>query len=211
MNLSLKRFYVTPLCTPSRASLMTGKYHHRIGMQHHVIWHDSPFGLGLEHKIMPQYFKDAGYSTHLVGKWHLGHFQPKYWPQRRGFDSFFGYIGAYIDYFDHSVEMLHRNYSRGHDLRRNFEDVKDYEGEYGTDILTKEAVKVIDNHNKENPLFLVVTQLAIHSGDEKSDKHLQPKQEYLKKFSYIKNEERRKLAAMLHSLVFFLFLLKYLV
>lgn len=163
-------------------------------MQHHVIWHDSPFGLGLEHKLMPQYFKDAGYSTHLVGKWHLGHYQPKYWPQRRGFDTFFGYLGAYIDYFDHSVSMLQRNYSRGHDLRRDFEDVREYDGQYATDVFTKEAIKIIENHDNKKPLFLLVSHLAIHSADERAHKHLQPKEEDLKKFSYIKNEKRRKLA-----------------
>lgn len=171
---------------------MTGKYHHHVGMQHHVIFHDSPFGLGLDQKLMPQYFKEAGYKTHLVGKWHLGHYQPQYWPNSRGFDSFFGYIGTYIDYFDHTVEMLYRNYSRGHDLRRNFEDVREYAGQYATDVLTKEAVKVIKNHDKESPLLLVVTPLAIHSADEANP--LQPKVEDMKKFPYIESEDRRKLA-----------------
>lgn len=173
---------------------MTGKYPHHLGMQHMVVFHDSPFGLGLEEKIMPQYFKEAGYKTHLVGKWHLGFYQPQYWPQRRGFDSFFGCLGTYVDYFKHDLQMIHRNHSRGHDLRRNFDVADDYDGVYITDVLTKEAVKVINEHNKEEPLLLVMTHVAIHSADELEP--LQAKREDMEKFLYIENDERRKLAGI---------------
>ena len=55
---------------------------------------------------MPQYFQEAGYQTHMIGKWHLGFHRREYTPYHRGFDSFYGYWGPYIDYYDHSLIML---------------------------------------------------------------------------------------------------------
>lgn len=63
----LKNYYVPAMCTPSRSSLMTGKYPTSVGMHHYVIDSDEPWGLPLEEKIMPQYFQDAGYSTSMFG------------------------------------------------------------------------------------------------------------------------------------------------
>lgn len=133
-------------------------------MQHSVIFNDEPFGLGLDQKLMSEYFKEAGYATHLVGKWHLGFYQKQYWPQSRGFDSFFGYLGPWIDYFDYTLHLSYKNYSRGYDMRRNFDVDKTYDKEYATDIFTSEAIKVIENHDKSKPLFLLLAELAVHAG-----------------------------------------------
>lgn len=206
----LNKFYTPPLCTPSRSAMMTGKYPHRLGMQELVIVSDEPWGLPLSEKIMPQYFKEAGYKTHLVGKvrgllikilnklclilcqWHLGFFQQQYTPTRRGFDSFFGYLGPYIDYFSYTLEMFNRNYSRGYDMRRNLEVAGNLGQQYVTNLFTDEAVNVIRNHDKRTPLFLMVNHLAPHAGNE--DIPMQAIPDDVELFSYISDIKRRKLA-----------------
>lgn len=143
-------------------------------------------------KVMPQYFKDAGYKTALVGKWHLGFYQKQFTPTMRGFDSFFGYLGPYIGYYDYTLNMFDRNYSRGYDMRRNISVANETSKVYVTDLFTREAVKVITDHDKMKPLFLVVNHLAPHAGNE--DKPMEAPEEEIQKFSYIANEKRRTLA-----------------
>lgn len=108
MGIQLNQMYVAPLCTPSRAALLTGKYPSNSGMQYSVIVSDEPYGLGLQEKTMAEYMKCGGYRTHLIGKWHLGFFRKHYTPLNRGFDSHFGYYGGFIDYFNHSLTVVSR-------------------------------------------------------------------------------------------------------
>lgn len=75
-------------------------------MQKYVIAPEQPFGLGLCEKIMPEYLKEAGYKTHIVGKWHLGYYKKEYTPTFRGFDSHTGYLGAMIDFYNHSLTRI---------------------------------------------------------------------------------------------------------
>jgi arylsulfatase B len=188
------------MCTPSRSSLLTGKYPNKIGMHHYVIPNDSPYGLGLDQKIMPQYMKEAGYRTCLIGKWHLGFHKKPFTPTERGFDSFFGYLGGYIDYYDYTLKMFNRNYSRGYDMRKNLTVNYDIpEDTYATDLFTDEAVKTIGEHNYENPLFLYLAHLAPHSGND--DIPLQAPQMEIDKFGHIEDENRRVYAG--NTLKFF--------
>ena len=189
----LNRFYTPPLCTPSRSSLMTGKYPTSLGMQHFVIPSDEPWGLGLEEKLMPQYFKEAGYSTALIGKWHLGFFQKQYTPTKRGFDSHFGYLGPYIGYYNYSLTMFDRNYTEGYDMRRNLTVADDINPKpYVTELFTNEAVKKIQSHNKASPLFLMINHLAPHAGNENMP--MEAPQDEIDKFMHIPDIKRRTLA-----------------
>ncbi|KAF4528518.1 hypothetical protein B566_EDAN016937 [Ephemera danica] len=91
------------------------------GMWQRVQNASQPYGLGLEEKLLPQYFKDLGYSTHIVGKWHLGFFQEAYTPLRRGFDTYFGHWNSKADYYNHthlSIEKIPgtSEYYMGYDL-----------------------------------------------------------------------------------------------
>lgn len=99
----LERFYAQPMCTPSRAALMTGRYPHRHGLQTLVIPSAGRYGLPTDEWLLPQALRSAGYRTAIVGKWHLGHADRKYWPMQRGFDSQYGPLLGEIDYFTHSA------------------------------------------------------------------------------------------------------------
>lgn len=72
-------------------------------MQHLVLLEPEPRGLPLEEKLMPQYFQEAGYSTHAIGKWHLGFYKHEYTPIYRGFDTHFGYWNGLQDYYTHNT------------------------------------------------------------------------------------------------------------
>ncbi|KAM7314113.1 arylsulfatase B [Ixodes scapularis] len=133
-----------PLCTPSRAALMTGLYPIHTGMQSSVILDAAPWGLPLEIKILPQHFKDLGYEVNMIGKWHLGFYKTEYTPTRRGFDSFFGFYTAYNDYYNHTAGMDHIGY-----------DSRDYEtpilnetGYYNTHRFTNRFSSLVENRNK---------------------------------------------------------------
>ena len=86
----LEQFYAQPMCTPTRAALMTGRYPMRYGLQTGVIPTGGTYGLATDERLLPQVLKDAGYTTAIICKWHLGHADNKYWPRQRGFDYQYG-------------------------------------------------------------------------------------------------------------------------
>ena len=148
------RFYVNPTCSPTRASLLTGQFSTTHGVNGPIQWH-SEEGLPLEWQTLPGYLKRAGYQTHLVGKWHLGAASTAYWPQHRGFDSFYGHLNGGIGYFDHV-------FSGGLDWQKGGVTIR--ERGYTTQLIKRAAVDLIENRSIEDePLFLLVSFNAIHT------------------------------------------------
>ncbi|XP_050679901.1 arylsulfatase I isoform X1 [Leptidea sinapis] len=194
-GLSLHNYYVAPICTPSRASLMTGKYGIHTGMQHGVIYGMEPRGLPLSETILPQYLKKEGYSTHLVGKWHLGSYKKKYLPLNRGFDSHLGFWTGKIDMYDHTTE---EKGVWGFDFRRGFAVAHDLFGKYATDVYTEEAVKIIKSHNTLNPLFLMVAHSAVHTGNPYEP--IRAPEPRVAEFEHIQDPQRRKFAAVVSKM-----------
>ncbi|XP_053603791.1 arylsulfatase J-like isoform X2 [Plodia interpunctella] len=194
----LERYYSHCLCTPSRAALLTGKFAHHLGMQGYPLTNGEDRGLPLTEKILPQYLKELGYSTHLVGKWHSGNSRKKYFPNERGFDSFFGHISGYIDYYEYVLEETWDSGKvSGFALYRNFTPAWDVEG-YITDVYTEEAVSIIKNHDVTKPLFLNIAHNAPHSGNQASLMQAPP--EDVRAMRHVELPERRTLAAMLKKL-----------
>ncbi len=176
----LEAFYVQPVCSPTRAALMTGRYPMRHGLQVGVVRPWAQYGLPLEERTLAQALSEAGYFTAICGKWHLGHFQRAYLPTSRGFAHQYGHYNGALDYFTHIRDG-------GFDWHRNDQVNRD-EG-YTTTLLGDEAVRLIENHDTARPLFLYVPFNAPHSP-------LQAPQEYLDRYSGITDNKRRTYAAM---------------
>ena len=146
----LNALYAQPFSTQTRAALMTGRYPMRYGLQTMSILPSSRFGLPAEERTLGQALKQAGYSTAFIGKWQLGHAQPEFWPTRRGFDYFYGTLTGQVD------AALTK--SAKTDWRRNEQPLR--ENGYVTQLLAKDAVRVIQRHDGTRPLLLMLSFTA---------------------------------------------------
>ena len=150
----LEQFYVQPVCSPTRAAFMTGRYPIRHGLHIGVVRPWARYGLPLDERTLPQALKEAGYTTAITGKWHLGHFEPAYLPTRRGFDHQYGHYNGAIDYNTHVRDG-------GFDWHRDDKVARD-EG-YSTHLIAREATRLIAEHDGSRPLFLYVPFNAVHA------------------------------------------------
>ena len=161
-------FHVNPMCSPTRASLLTGLNHHMAGMAQ--VAHSDPGFPGYAHELrdnavlMPETFRDAGWATFMLGKWHLtkdAHLSdgaPKAsWPLQRGFDRYYGILDAFTNF-----HQPHRLYEDNHHI-----DVERYpDGYYFTDDLTDQAVRMVDelrSSHPSRPFFMYFSHGAVHA------------------------------------------------
>ena len=175
----LEHFYVQPVCSPTRSTLLTGRYPTRTGVYSIVSPH-ATWGLPLAERTLADALKQAGYSTQIVGKWHLGEFKPEHLPLSRGFEHHYGHYFGMLDYFTHE---------RGGELDwyRDGKPLKE-EG-YTTHLLRDEACRIINRQPKDKPLFLYVPFNGVHGPFQVPETYLQP-------YPNLKNN-RQKLAGML--------------
>ncbi len=179
-----EQFYAEPMCTPTRAALLTGRYPLRYGLQTGVIPAGATYGLPTDEWLLPQALKEAGYRTALIGKWHLGHGKTEYWPRQRGFDHFYGALVGEIDHFEHESHGV-VDWYRGNEL--------DNEPGYDTTLFGAEAVRVIEQHDPATPLFMYLAFTAPHTP-------YQAPQEYLDRYPDIADESRRTYAGMITAM-----------
>ena len=146
------------VCAPARAALMTGRYPHRTGAI------DTLEGQGLDRLALREvtladHLRAAGYATGMVGKWHLGALDPRYHPNARGFDDFFGFRGGWADYYKWRID---RNGTTEHS-----------DGRYLTDVFASEASAFIAR-NAQRPFFLHVAFNAPHTPLQAPQELVQP-------------------------------------
>ena len=154
-GVSLNRFYTTPICSPTRAALMTGRDPMRLGVAYSVILPWDNNGVHPEEHFMPESFRAAGYQTAMVGKWHLGHAQMSYHPNQRGFEHFYGHLHTEVGYFSPFANM------GGSDFQRNGETI--YDEGYETFLLADEVTRFIRQRDKSKPFFIYMPFLAPHT------------------------------------------------
>ena len=178
----LTRFYVNSVCSPTRASLMTGQSAMRLGITSPMP-KIAPKGLPLELNTLPDYLRQLDYQTALVGKWHLGVKRP-YHPNRRGFDTFYGNLSGAVGYWDH----VHGGH---YDWQRNGKTFR--EDGYVTHLQASEAVRVVRARDKARPLFMLFSLGAPHLPNEAPP-------EAIDAYTDIPDEKRRVHAAMVSEL-----------
>jgi len=155
----LTQHYVMPQCTPTRIAAFTGRYPGRFGNEGLTASTEPVFPHGTLN--LASYLKSAGYNTYLSGKWHLG-VDPAYGPSHFGFDSTYGSRAGAVGFYDHRYRPGHKYEITWH---RDNKIIEGYEnGEHVTDLMTKEAVRVIqENKDTETPFFLYLAYHAPHT------------------------------------------------
>ncbi len=141
-----------PVCSPTRAALLTGRYQQRAGIGHVINAREKDRGMTLDAMLLPEVLKPHGYASGIIGKWHLG-YPREYFPTRQGFDYFCGFVAGNVDYFQHTDRL------GVPDLWRNEEPIRDKR--YMTELIADESMAFIDRHS-EQPFFLYVPFSAPH-------------------------------------------------
>ena len=184
------------VCGPSRAGLLTGRYQDKFGFSKNPLLapKDPLMGLPLSEETMGDVMKKAGYTTAVIGNWHMGA-HPTLRPNQRGFDEFYGFLSGGHDYFPENlvlqdIEQAMTQYD-GYKtkLLRNTERVE--ETEYLTDAFSREAVDFVQRNHKE-PFFMYLAYNAPHAPMQATEK-------YLSRFPNIKDNKRKTYAAMVSA------------
>lgn len=149
--------YVMPQCTPTRVAAMTGRYPGRFGGHALQASNEPAFPLGTP--TMASMFKDSGYATHQMGKWHLGSY-PKHGPNHFGFDGSYGSLAGAVGMYNHQYRLKGKfgvTWHRDHEIIDGYEN-----GTHATDLIAAEAVRLIEK-KRDKPLFMFVTFHAVHT------------------------------------------------
>lgn len=184
------------VCSPSRAGFITGRYQQRFGYERNAQYrpNDPNMGLPQTEKTIPEVIGQVGYTSGVIGKWHLGAHISNH-PLNRGFDFFYGHLGGGHRYFPEELTIEDSYSINDEPLSYRTWIMRDHQAEktdeYLTDEFSNEAVKFVEK-NKEGPFFLYLAYNAPHGP-------LQATQKYLDRFDHIEGKKRKTYAAMVSA------------
>ncbi len=180
-GINLTDFRACPMCSPTRAGLLTGRWPLRFGLMRSVVPPWSTNGLPAQERTLPELLTPAGYEERgIIGKWHLGHARREFLPLAQGFTRFYGHYNGAIDYFDHTREG---------ELDWHDNEQPDRQSGYSTDLLGAEAERFIREAPAGKPWFLYLPFNAPHAP-------FQAKEFDLRKYARLKSQDHRAYAAM---------------
>ena len=188
-GVTLDQYYVNPVCSPTRGSLMTGRSMMHTGIQTPYGAGDDSSGLNLTYTTLPEQLKlQYNYTSYMIGKWHLGMKAKAYLPSSRGFEKYYGYYLGCSDYWKHYGDLSDRgetavelhlggtllNRPAGEDL-----PLFNTSGKYSTSLYASVASTWIQQHDQRDPMFLYIAFQGAHSAN---NKYVQAPDELIKKF-----------------------------
>lgn len=196
----MENFYTQPVCSPTRSSLLVGRYPFRMGMQHMTTQLPGmTAGIPYDTPVLPELLKKVGYDTHAIGKWHVGYSTFRHLPRGRGFNSYLGYLQGQGDYFKHNFAV----YEKQDTVKRVIDGLDFWEddkplysavGNYSLDLYDRQLNKVVTNYAKQydskvkredHPLFVYLAHQTVHVP-------MQPRKDEAEKCGHFKNHKYRR-------------------
>merc|ERR1711957_287053 len=159
----LNNYYVQCLCTPTRATLMSGRYPFHTGLGPGVIKQGQSIGLPGDETVMAETMRDAGHATHMIGKWHLGDLDERWTPTFRGYNSFLGYLLGKGEYFQHTDKAaLDFRKSSLNSANVLAAQTNEYKGVYSSLVYAERVQEIVDNRD-DRPIFIYYSPNSVHS------------------------------------------------
>ena len=181
--------------SPDDTRTTVPRYPIHTGLHNGGIKPAAPYGLDTSFATLADELKSSNYSTHIIGKWHLGFCNKKYWPTRRGFDHHYGFLLGSQSYYDHRRDVWENGSitALGYDFRNDDAVDTEARGTYSTTLFQNRVVEVIRQQDPSKPLFLYLPFQSVHAPVEVP-------QVYQKMYSHVKDEGRQKYLGMVTAM-----------